>query len=88
MSQASAILADNQRCVGYERKVQSYTGPWAHPRSRTALEFYNLHKRSIGMSNFGVVLLGSSPGSGYVDDRLDGVCDASMAGCLKLTTST
>ena len=35
----------------------SYPHPWADPKSRSTLGFYNLHHRSTGVQNCGIYIL-------------------------------
>ena len=48
----------------YQAKWLSFPHPWADPKSRSMLGFYNLHHRSIRVQNWGIYFLDPPRGLG------------------------
>ena len=54
-----------------------YPHPWADPKSRSTLGFYNLHHRSTGVQNWGIYVLdppGGLDSNGHGLDQVAETC--------------
>ena len=52
-------------------ETNTYSDPWADPKSRSTLEFHNLDHRSIGVQNWGLYFVDPPRGLGILGPKSD-----------------